>query len=220
MSKKIYLSPSMQSNNRYAYGNTTEMEQCNKIAEYTKTSLERCGFEVKKAPQGQYMQQSIKESNSWSPDLHIPIHTNAFNGKTLGGTLVMIYSMEDKNKKAGEAILNAVAPVSPGPDYTLRANPSLAELNSTKAIAVYIEVEFHDTADGAKWIIENTKTIGEAICKGVCNYFGVTYKSDSSAPSGKLYRVQIGAFSQKANAEKQLEKAKNAGFSDAFIVEV
>lgn len=64
------------------------------------------------------------------------------------------------------------------------------------------------------------KTIGEAICKGVCNYFGATYKEDSNSPSGKLYRVQIGAFSQKANAEKQLEKAKNAGFSDAFIVEV
>ena len=210
----------MQSNNRYAYGDTTEMIQCNKIAEAAKTALERCGFEVKKAPQGQSMQQSIKESNAWSPDLHIPIHTNAFNGKTLGGTLVMIYSMEDKNKRAGQALLNAVAPVSPGPDYTLRANSSLAELNSTKAVAVYIEVEFHDTADGAKWIIENTKTIGEAICKGVCSYFGVPYKSDSTAPSGKLYRVQIGAFSQKANAEKQLEKAKNADFSDAFIVEV
>lgn len=220
MSKKIYLSPSMQSNNRYAYGNTTEMVQCNKIAEAAKTALERCGFEVKKAPQGQSMQQSISESNAWSPDLHIPIHTNAFNGATLGGTLVMIYSMEDKNKRAGQSILDAVAPVSPGPDYTLRANPSLAELNSTKAIAVYIEVEFHDSVEGAKWIIENTKTIGEAICKGVCNYFGVTYKSGSSESTGKLYKVQVGAFSQKANAESCLQKAKNAGFTDAFIVEV
>lgn len=220
MSKKIYLSPSMQSGNVYAYGNTNEMAQCNKIAEAAKTALERCGFEVKKAPQGQSMQQSIKESNAWSPDLHIPIHTNAFNGKTLGGTLVMIYSMENKNKRAGQALLDAVAPVSPGPDYTLIVNPSLAELNSTKAVAVYIEVEFHDNEIGAKWIIENTKTIGEAICKGVCNYFGVTYKEVSTAPSGKLYRVQVGAFSQKVNAEKQLEKAKNAGFTDAFIVEV
>ena len=55
------------------------------------------------------MQQSIKESNSWSSDLHITIHTNAFNGKTLGETLVMIYSMEDKNKEAEQAILDAVA---------------------------------------------------------------------------------------------------------------
>ncbi len=53
MSKKIYLSPSSQINNVYAYGNTNEMVQCNKIAEAAKTALERCGFVVKKAPQGQ-----------------------------------------------------------------------------------------------------------------------------------------------------------------------
>ena len=31
----------------------------------------------------------------------------------------------------------------------------------------------------------------------------------------KLYRVQIGACSVKKNADKQLEKAKKAGFKDA-----
>lgn len=34
-----------------------------------------------------------------------------------------------------------------------------------------------------------------------------------------LYRVQIGAYSVKANAEACLKKAKAAGFSDAFILE-
>ena len=34
----------------------------------------------------------------------------------------------------------------------------------------------------------------------------------------KLYRVQIGAFSDRKNAENYLAKAKNAGF-DGFIVE-
>ncbi len=223
MSKKIYLSPSAQINNIYASGNTNECEQCNRIAEYAKKALEKCGFNVKKAPQGQAMNTSIKESNSWSADLHIPIHTNAFNGQTLGGTLVMIYSNAEENKKAGQAILNAVAPISPGPDYSLRVNSSLAELNSTKAIAVYLEVEFHDQKDGANWIINNVKSIGEAICKGVCGYYGVVYKADASVPnesSNKIYRVQVGAYSQKQNAENCLQKVKNAGFPDAFISEV
>ena len=35
----------------------------------------------------------------------------------------------------------------------------------------------------------------------------------------KIYRVQIGAFSKKENAEKMLAKAKSAGFTDAFIKE-
>ncbi len=33
----------------------------------------------------------------------------------------------------------------------------------------------------------------------------------------KYYRVQIGAYTVKANAEAQLAKAKKAGFTDAFI---
>jgi len=33
----------------------------------------------------------------------------------------------------------------------------------------------------------------------------------------KLYRVQIGAYSVKANADAMLKKVKAAGFKDAFI---
>lgn len=221
MSKKVYLSPSNQVNNIYAAGGTNEMVQCNKIAEAAKIALERCGFQVKKAAQGAAINTAVSESNSWGADLHIPIHSNAFNGAVLGGTLVMIYSNATENIKAGKTILDAVAPISPGPDYALRVNAGLIELNSTKAIAVYLEVEFHDELKGAQWIIDNVKSIGEAIAKGVCNYYGITYKTESGTTesSGKLYRVQIGAFSVKSNANTCLQKARNAGFSDAFIIQ-
>lgn len=221
MNKKIYLSPSMQSNNIYAYGNTNEMEQCNKIADLAKNLLEKHGFEVKKSPEGQTMTTSIKESNFWNSDFHLAIHTNAFNSQTTGGTLVMIYSNEENNVKAGTSILNAVSPISPGKDYSLRVNPSLAELNSTKSIAVYLEIEFHDTEKGAKWIIENTEKIAQTITKGICEYFGVNYNQNTSSQnsSSTVYRVQIGSFKIRANAENQLQKAKRLGFIDAFIVE-
>ncbi len=39
----------------------------------------------------------------------------------------------------------------------------------------------------------------------------------AAAPSVSLYRVQIGAFKEKANAEACLARAKKAGFADAFI---
>lgn len=38
-----------------------------------------------------------------------------------------------------------------------------------------------------------------------------------STGSKKLYRVQIGAYSVKKNADKQLEKAKKAGFKAAYM---
>lgn len=39
----------------------------------------------------------------------------------------------------------------------------------------------------------------------------------SPTPSGKLYRVQVGAYSNKSNAEAMLSRIKAAGFTDAFI---
>lgn len=41
--------------------------------------------------------------------------------------------------------------------------------------------------------------------------------SASTVPSGTVYRVQVGAYSEKANADTQLARVKAAGFSDAFI---
>lgn len=47
-----------------------------------------------------------------------------------------------------------------------------------------------------------------------------TGKTDSDGSSGVLYRVQVGAYSKRENAERQLAKIKAAGFSDAFIATV
>ncbi len=48
----------------------------------------------------------------------------------------------------------------------------------------------------------------------------VNKKLGEETMSYTIYRVQIGAYSVKSNAEKQLQLAKDKGFSDAFIVEV
>lgn len=224
MSKKIYLSPSNQDDNLYAYGNTNECDQCNRMADAAKVALERCGFTVKKAPKGQKMATSIAESNAWGADLHIPIHTNAGGGD---GTVVFIYEQTAENTKMASPIYNAVQAVTPGKtNYGVRTLSQLAELNGTNAVAVYVEVDFHDNREIAKWLIENPKTVGEAIAKGVCDAYGVKYTPPQTDPTpvpGKsdvFYRVQVGAYNSKANAEAFLKQVQAAGFTNAFIVEV
>lgn len=224
MSKKIYLSPSNQDGNRYAYGNTNECDQCNRIADAAKVALERCGFTVKKAPKGQEMDTSIAESNAWGADLHIPIHTNAGGGD---GTVVFVYAKSSENMKMATPIYNAVQAVTPGKtNYGVRTLSQLAELNGTNAVAVYVEVDFHDNREIAKWLIENPKTVGEAIAQGVCDAYGVKYTPPQTDPTpvpGKsdvFYRVQVGAYNSKANAEAFLKQVQAAGFTNAFIVEV
>jgi N-acetylmuramoyl-L-alanine amidase len=163
------------------------------------------------------MQKSIQESNAWSPDLHIPIHTNALNG-TANGTLVMIYSNNKKNLDRAQCIYKHVFNATPGTTKrAIQTRTDLAELRDTKAISVYVECEFHDNLAIAKWIIENTQVIGEAIAKGVCEYYGVNTDTSPSGNNDNLYRVQVGAYKNKSNAEKMLNKLKDLGIVDAYI---
>ena len=201
------------------------MAQCDKIAKAAQTALKRCGFEVKVGKSGDTMQNRCNESDAFKADIHMPVHTNAFDAKTTGGTLVMLYKSTAEHNKAGKALLDAVGKISPGKDYALRYRTDLYELSAPAAMSLYLEVEFHDTKTGSDWIRNNINNIGEAIAKGMCNYFKVTYKAPTAssqntnkeqASTGKLYYVQTGAFSNKANADAMKEKLKKAGF-DAIV---
>lgn len=213
MTKKIFLTPSNQPENKYAYGNTNEHDQCGKIAEACKLALIRNGFEVKVA-QDVSLSQKISMSNEWGADLHIPIHTNAYDGK-VSGTRMFYYSANGEGYKACKAIFEVLSPFTPGTSENCKQNQSLAEMVNTKAPAVYIEVDFHDVPDVAKWIIEHTEEIGEKIAEGVCRHYNTAYVP-KTVPT-KLYRVQCGAFAKRENAEKLMEKLKADGY-DAFVV--
>lgn len=214
MAKKIFLSPSNQDKNTYSYGNTTEDVQCGKIAKACEAALKRCGFEVK-LEQYDTMQNRVAHSDAWGADLHVPIHTNAFNNK-VGGTRIFYYKVNTEGHKAAQAVFNALKDITIGKSDACQQNQSLYELRVPKAQSVYVEAEFHDVPEYAKWIIEHTTEIGEAICKGICAYFGVAYKAPE-AEKKVLYRIQCGAFSKREYAEAYMEKLKKAGF-DAFIV--
>ncbi len=173
--KKIYLSPSDQNRNVYAYGDTTEMEQCQKMADACEMALKRHGFAVINN-QMDTMEQRVAESNAWGADLHIPIHTNAYN-RNVTVTRMFYYSEQSPGKAPCQAIFARLAPLTPGTSENVKAYPELYEMRMPNAASVYVEVDFHDVPKIAKWLIENTEAIGEAICAGICDYYGVKYKA-------------------------------------------
>ncbi len=217
MSKKIYISPSNQSGNIYATGNTNEKAQCHKIAKSCTDYLNKAGFEVM-CTYNDDMYTRVRESNSFGAALHIAIHTNAtVKHNVTGGTQILLYSISGERERVGKAVLEQLSPLTPGKSAEgLIAKPSFYECNSTAGICVYCECEFHDTKEGSDFIIKNTKAIGEAIAKGVCKYYGVPFpvqKNNAPLKNEALYTVQVGAFKNKENAQKQLEALKKAGFS-------
>lgn len=212
--KKIYVSPSDQLGNLYAYGDTNEATVCREIAGKLCTALERCGFEAKTdfSDGSDAMYERCRQSDDWGADLHICIHTNAFNGQVTG-TRIFSYNYTGESYKASKCVFDALAPVTIGTSENITARSELYEIRVPKAVSVYVEVDFHDVPKVAKWLIENTDAVAEALCKGICDY----YKTEYKAPVTRLYRVQVGAFAVKENAEKMLTQLKNAGY-DAFIV--
>ena len=182
MAKRVYLSPSDQRRNTYAVGNTTEDVQCGRIAAACKAALERSGVEVMV---GQYatMADRVAASNKFGADLHVPIHTNAANGKATG-THIFCYDA-DRNSagyKACQAVLDVLGPVTPGSPDVVRAYPGLYEVKWPAAPTVYIEVDFHDVPVVAEWIIANTTVIGERIAEGLCAALDVVFVSGDDTP--------------------------------------
>lgn len=216
---KVYLSPSKQFDNKYAYGNTNEGVQCGKIGEACKEALERSEIEVMMEHKGVEIEDRCRHSNAWGADLHVPIHTNACND-SVSGTRMFCYSTDSKGYYACKDIFDVVAPYTPGTSENIQANPKLYELRATSMPAAYIEVDFHDVPETAKWIVEHTTEIGEKIAEGICNYFGITYKARAvevpSAAEKVFYQVVAGSFSVKENAEKRVQELKEEGFG-SFI---
>ena len=203
MAKKVYLSPSDQTKNLYAYGNTNEAVQCGKIAEATKKALERNGVKVKIGHMIS-LAEKCNRSDAFDADLHVPIHTNAYNG-SVSGTRMFCYNTTGEGYKACKAIFARLAKLTPGKSENIKVYDELYEVRKPAAPTTYIEVDFHDVPSVAKWIIENTTIIGETIAHGICDYFGISFKSApvvSNTTTSKNVSISL----------PKLRKGSNSGY--------
>lgn len=201
---KVYLSPSDQWSNKTVTG-TTEAEQCGKIARSVATILNKRGniTLVGDNTKEKTYRNRVVESNKFGSDLHICIHTNAGGGQ---GTLVLC-SEKSKDNQYVKSIYESVAKLTPSKDKGIQVRSDLYEINATKAVCVYIEVDFHDNIESQKWIERNMDNIAKAIADGI-----------TPDPGKVLYKVQVGAFEEKKNAIDMQTKLKELGY-DAIIKE-
>ena len=215
MAHKVYVSPSSQTENTYAAGNTNEAVQCRRIAVALVDALIRCGIEaMTNIDDGVTMYDRARESDAWGADLHVPVHTNAFD-TLLRGTRMFCYDLKGEGYKASKAIFDELAPVVPGDSDGIRA-AGYYEIVASRAPCAYVEAAFHDHPEQAAWIISHIDPIAEAICKGICKYFGVAYVSPE-VEKETIYRVQVGAYRNEEYALRMRDILKEEGY-DAFVV--
>lgn len=214
MAKKIYLSPSDQYNNKYADGVRNEGEVCHRISGACEIYLKKYGFDVLRGKTGTYVER-CKQANKYNPDLYICIHTNAGGGD---GTLMMCWPGNENNAII-KKIYNAVAKISPGKDDGIRARTDLYEIKNSNALCAYLEIAFHDNKKEAAWLDSKAQEIGEAIAKAVADCYGYKIPEEEASENVSretLYKVQVGAFANKDNAEKLAMELVKKGY-DVYI---
>lgn len=173
-----------------------------------------------------YLTDRIKKVNANTYDFVAEFHLNAGKGT---GTECFYYHDSPTGKKVAQAITANISAALGIRDRgaKVRLNGSgkdyFAIIRDTKPCATLIETAFIDSADVEKIkTAAGQKSCGEAVAKAVASALGLKKKAAAPKPTtnteDKLYRVQVGAFSKKENAEALLQKIKAAGF-DAFITE-
>lgn len=223
MTPKIYINPGHSDIDPGAVGFETErrlnvaVSKC--MNEYL---LEHYVVETRMNPGSMdKLREIYTDANEWGADLFVSNHFNAAGGD---GYEALVYS--EKRIPLGKIFAKHVAAVgqnlrkvSDVPGVIIRTN--LSVLKYTNMPAVLNEGAFVDNLkDIQDWNEDHElKTLGIAYAKAAAEYLKLEEKPVEEKPQ-VLYRVQIGAYKYKENAEAQLKKAQAAGFTDAFIVEV
>lgn len=179
MSKSIYLSPSTQENNVGAGNYGTEEKRMNEIADITEKELKRHGVVVFRNKPEMSLTQVVADSNSKKPDLHFAIHSNAGGGR---GCEVFCYKFGSTGEAFARSIYNNLAQLTPVKDRGVfqgynyyGTGKHMYEVTYTNCPAALVEVDFHDSADGAKWIIDNIERVGVLFAKCILIYFNIPY---------------------------------------------
>lgn len=211
---------------------------------YLKAELQKYGFvvAVTRADKNKDLQVYDRGQMAKGYDMILSLHSNAspFNDVYEGlDRPVVIYPLKGDSKvkafattlastvydvmktKQKYQVLTREYPGYPGYDYygVIRG----AVDAGCKNIFI-IEHGFHTDTDCTNWLLKtpNLQALAVAEAKAVANFFGVTMPTTTVNPSTStttnnvVYRVQVGSYTKKENAEALLAKLKAAGFN-AYI---
>lgn len=221
MTKKIYINIGHSDKDPGAVGYEVERELNVKVSNYQKEHLlANYDCEVRMNPGTMGNLAAIAEdANNWGAALFVSNHNNAGKGD---GYEALVYS--EKNVPLGrifEKHVKAAGQNSRG----VKLRPDLAVLRMTNMPAILNEGAFVDNWNDIKdWNDDHElKKLGIAYAEATAEAAKLDKKAVAPAPepeeSNVLYRVQVGAYRQKANAEDMQKKLKAAGF-DGIIVTV
>ena len=214
---KVFIGAGHGGSDPGAVSNNTKEKDLNlSIALACRDMLVRHGIEVKMSrtkDENDSLSEEINECNAYSPDLAIDIHNNAGGGD---GAEVFYHYGGGVSKTLAENVLSKIVEIgqnSRGAKIRKNANGKdyYGFIRETSCPAVIIECAFVDNSTDLKILATEGKKekMGQAIAKGILRTLGIEIQADSST----IYRVQVGAYKVRANAEAMQKRLQEAGFS-------
>ena len=193
-----------------ATGYINESEENRILSKIVVKYLEYAGhnvdyYEINEA--SDYLQKQVAKANSKDYDLVVQIHFNAFKltDNSMGTETLYI---SESGKVWAEKVNDKLSTVFKS--RGVKKAEGLYWLKNTKPIAILIETCFVDSKHDTDTYKINKEHIGKLIAEAI-------NRKEISMPKDVFYRVVAGSYSNRSNAEAQIENLKKKGIDNAFI---
>ena len=176
--KKIYLSPSNQTGNKFITGNTSEGAVWYDIAVRLQKLLGEYNCETKLSKPSQTLGVRADEAKAWGADVYIAMHSNAAGTANKGAHGVEVYydpNKGTKTKQLAQAVLDQLKTLFTS--RGLKTSSKLIDCYKPAMPSIIGECGFHDNKADALLIMHNKDKIAQLYCAALVKYLGLTKKS-------------------------------------------
>lgn len=161
------------------------------------------------------LQHRVDAANSWGADFYLSVHHNAgINGGSGGGIVAYSYPGSADGASWRDDFYDELIKLTSlrGNRANPKATSKLFVLKHTEMSAVLLELGFMDSSTDVPIILteDYADNCAEAIVNVLVRRGKLTKKKIQEDTA--LYRVQVGAFSSKANAEKLKAELMEKGY--------
>ena len=165
-----------------------------------------------------------KKANNSKADIFVSIHCNSFRYSSAKGMETYSYPNSLQGAKLSKNIYDSIIK-----DKVYTANrgtktENFAVLRLTNMPATLVELAFVSNSQDAYILKNRQQELALAVAKGILNNLGIKYRAElvkldkpEENLDGKVYKVQVGVFSDIKNAEKLISELKSKGY-EAIIV--
>ena len=152
-------------------------------------------------------------ANNVGADVFVSIHCNAFSDPSARGVETYSYPGSSSGARLSQAIQNSI--IASGV-YTVNRGTKTANfavLRLTNMPATLVELAFITNSQDANILRNRQDDLAIAVSKGILNNLGIPYRGGGTT----LYKVQVGAFSIRSNADNLANEFRGIGYSPIVI---